>query len=337
MRRIYSPAELLLKDSTSSACANPTTSNSLGPEQPLDYETNLLVRRLLISIEKSNHSRQALTCFESESRNTDGVSGKQLKKRPMFLDPPGMFRNTGTRRKKKRLKEKRILMKHRSSSSSSTTVTTPAANPRRRRSDPSHREWCDCAGTSAPDMNCHGDSSSNYHDGGSTSTSWKQTQEGPGRRRAMSPCPPPSPPVHPHQMPDIQQCLDSIGSSFDVEDNDLLMLEPIELSEAVPPPEIEQIELKKRLSYEDQRHAHQQQPEGWCFGQMRSNTDNYSSNQPHHHPQHQHQQHFAVTMHHHQQSQNNNPRYYPNAYPGNDNNADKRKGWSWSFHAGMHY
>jgi hypothetical protein len=260
MRICSVAAEPLLEDSTSSARSNPATSNSLVSDLPLeDDETNVLVRRLLISMQKSNHSRRALEIFESESRNTDGASGKQLKKRPMFLDPPDNFRITGTRRKKSRYKEK-IMMKHRSSLSSSTTVTTPAANPpRRRRSDPSHREWRG-AGTSAP--------------------------------------------------------------------------------------EIEQIELKKRLSYE-QLHAHQQQPQQGCFGQMRSfhirdlNTDNHSAiqYQHHHHPQH-HQQHFAVTMHHHHQFQNHNPRYYPNTYPENDNAAAEfvaRNGWSWSFQTGMRY
>jgi hypothetical protein len=348
MRGTDSPKQILLKDTSSRVCADPTASNSLVLEQPLvDYETNLLARRLLTSTKKSNHSRQSLKIFESESRNTNGASSKQLKKkRPMFLDPPDNVRTAGTpRRKKRRLKKEKIMMKHQSSlSSCSTTVTTPAANPRRRRSDLSHREWCDWADISSPDMKCHGDSSSHYYDGGST-PSWKQTQEeGPGRRRAMSPCPP-SPPIHPQQMPDFQQGLEIIGSSFDVEDNDLLMmLEPIELSEAaVHPPEIEHIELKKRLSYEDQHHAYQQQLQG-CFGQMRSNTDNYSSIQAHHcHPQHQYQQHhFAVTMHHHQQFQNNIPRYYPNTHPANGNNAaaqfvDKRNGWSWSFQTGMHY
>jgi hypothetical protein len=319
MMMFSQPPSPLLEDSTSSAIISastkPTASNSLVPELPLDDQAKVLMRRLLISIEKSKRSRKALEIFESESRNTDGASGKQLKKLPMFLDPPDNFRNTGTRRKKRHLKKNKIRMtKHRSSSSSAGTGPISS-----------------------------------------------QAQEGPGRRRAMSPCPP-SPPVH-HHMTDLQQGLESVGSSFDAddndllmlehielsedesfdaEDNDLLMLEPIELSEAVHPAEVEQIELKKRLSYEDQRHARQQQPQG-CFGQMRSfdirhcNTDNYSAIQRHHHPQHQHQQHFVVTMHHHQQSQNNNLRYYPNAYPGYDNNADKRKGWSWSFHAGMHY
>lgn len=400
--RIFSPPppqSPLLEDSTSSAIIsaspNPTASNSVVSELPApeeDDQAKILMRRLLISIQKSNRSRKALEIFESDSRNTDGASRKQLKKRPMFLDPPDdCHMITGTRRKKKPFNQKVLS----SSSSTGTGPISSHAKGGRTRAmspcppvPPAPHQMIDLqqgleSTFSSFDAEEHDllmlepielsaevvlrpeiepieikrrssqqqqqQRSSNYHDSGST-TSWKQTQE--GRRRAMSACPPSPPAVlHPHQMTDFQRGLESIDtSSFDGEENNLLMLEPIELSEVVlPPDEIEnEMELKKRLSHE-QRHAHQQQPQQGCFRQMRSfhirdlNNDNHSAiqYQHHHHPQHHHQ-HFAVTMHHHHQFQNHNPRYYPNTYyPENDNAAAefvaRRNGWSWSFQTGMRY
>jgi len=127
------------------------------------------------------------------------------------------------------------------------------------------------------------------------------------RRRTKKWCDvslPPVPPVlPPHKMIDLRQDHESTDSSFDAEENDLLLLEPIELSEVVLPKIEPTIELKNSLP--QQGHAHQQQPQG-SFGEMRSsniryrNIDNYSAIQQHHHPQqHQHQhQHIA-----HQQQQ----------------------------------
>jgi len=304
-------------------------------------------------MQKSDRSRKGLETFERESRNTHGTNSEQLKKRPMFLDPPDDCRSiTRTRirtrrRKKKPFKKKKkiTMLKSPSSSSSSssgcsTTVTEPAANlSRRRRSapycHPPHREWCDAGTTSSPIMNFDGNSSSiTYHEDGITTSSWKQMQEHQGRRRAMSPCPP-VPPAPLQKVIDFQQDLESIDSSFDSEENDLLMLEPIELPSEDLPPELQQKGIRKRrLSHQQERHAHQQQPHA-CFGKIRSvdtsdcNIDNnYSAIRQHHHPPQQHQ-HFSVTMHHHHQF-HNYPRYYPNVYPGNQNAGEFVDGsWCW--------
>ena len=381
---------------SSSNTTNPTStvssSNSLvSGELPLvlddQEEANvLLTRRLLISMQKSDRSRKGLDTFERESRNTHGANSEQLKKRPMFLDPPDDCRSIAKTRRKKKPFKKKITMKRPSSSSSSsacsTMVTEPAANlSRRRRSAPycrpPHREWCD-AGTSSPIMNFDGNSISiTYHEDGITTTtsrSWKQMQHQ-GRRRAMSPCPPVPPAPLLQKVIDLrQQDLESIDSSFDSEENDLLMLEPIELSEDLPP-ELEQIVKslshqhrrlshqhrrlslqqrrlscqqrrlsyqQRRLSHQQEQHAHQHQPQA-CFRKIRSvdtrdcNLDNcYSAIQQQHQHRHppQHQQHFSATMHqHHHQLFHNYPRYYPNAYPGNENAGaefvDGRNRWCW--------
>jgi len=208
-----------------------------------------------------------LELFEIERRKitADGASSGQLKKRPMFLDPPNDCRITSrtTKIKKKPFKKKTIMKHPSSSSSAGTAAGGPMSSPRRR------------------------------------------------TKKTSDDSLPPVSTVPPHKMIDLQPDHESIDSSFDAEENDLLLIEPIELSEVVLPI-IEPIEEPKNRLPQLQGHAHQQQPvqEG-CFGQMRSfdirdcNTDNYSAIQQHHHPQqHQHQhQHFEVTMHHHQHHQ----------------------------------